>query len=385
MKLVFLFLFFVNLTFSLNAAVEKVKVYGVVKGLGNEEIVLLDHNQQEISKTNARNGRFELTAQVETGDGRYYCLYVPSVGPLGLSMSIPTLYFFVDASDIEIKAEVKTEIKAGTECKKVKMKNIKGSPMMDEHRSIYDNLSVGKELSVAIRDYNKAFENYNHIAQTDENYKLLKEAGQRTDSLQRVQKQELRDLIPQKNKSIALASIISSYYGYEEVAILETLLNQFAPEIRTCYPLAKMQEKINLVKRCEVGQPAPDFTLKSLDGEFRSLSSFRGKYTLIDFWASWCGPCRKEIPNLKKVYADYQAKGLQLIGVSSDRKEKDWKKAVEEEELDYPQLNDPDNLTGRLYNFQGIPFIILISPEGIILEKELRGEEVRKKVAKYLD
>ena len=106
---------------------------------------------------------------------------------------------------------------------------------------------------------------------------------------------------------------------------------------------------------------------------------------MIDFWASWCGPCRKEIPNLKKVYAEYKDKGLQLIGVSIDNSEAAWQKAVKEEQLDYLQLNDPKNITGKLYNFNGIPFIILISPEGIILEKGLRGTEVGEKVAKYLN
>ena len=110
----------------------------------------------------------------------------------------------------------------------------------------------------------------------------------------------------------------------------------------------------------------------------------RGKYVLVDFWASWCGPCRKEIPNIKKVYAEFKDKGLEVVGVSIDNSDKAWKKALEEEKLDYLQLGDPKNITSKLYNYNGIPFIILISPEGIILDKGLRGNEIRTKIAEYI-
>ena len=137
-------------------------------------------------------------------------------------------------------------------------------------------------------------------------------------------------------------------------------------------------------KSCAVGHEAPDFELATSTGEKIKLSSLRGKYVLVDFWASWCGPCRKEIPNIKKVYAEFKDKGLEVVGVSIDNSDKAWKKALEEEKLDYLQLGDPKNITSKLYNFNGIPFIILISPEGIILDKGLRGETIREKIAEYL-
>ena len=114
------------------------------------------------------------------------------------------------------------------------------------------------------------------------------------------------------------------------------------------------------------------------------LSSLRGKYVLIDFWASWCGPCRKEIPNVKNVYESFGDKGLTVVGVSVDNSEKAWRKAVEEEQVKYLQLHDPNWAMGKLYDFNGIPFITLISPEGVIVERDLRGVEVRAKVEKYL-
>lgn len=376
MKTLSVIILLLTLTLSVDAAIREVKIHGTIKGLGNEEIALLDANQQEITRVKANGDKFEIITKAETDDGRYYFLYVPSVGPLGLSMSIPTLFFFIDSDNIEVIAEIKDQ--------KVERKEIKGSPTMDEYDAIFENLPVKKELKKASESYNKAFVAYNEVSQTESNLQVLKEAGKKLDSLQAVQGQQLLDLIPRMSKSKALALIIYSYNNYKPANELEALLNQFDSSIRNCYGLSQMQHKIDLVKGCEIGQPSPDFELKNLKGESIKLSSLRGKYTLIDFWASWCGPCRQEIPNLKKVYAAYKDKGLQLIGVSLDNSDTAWRKAVEEEQLDYLQLNDPKNITGKLYNFSGIPFIILISPEGIILEKELRGAEVQEKVAKYI-
>ena len=137
-------------------------------------------------------------------------------------------------------------------------------------------------------------------------------------------------------------------------------------------------------KNCAVGHEAPNFELITSTGGKIALSSLRGKYVLIDFWASWCGPCRREIPNIKKIYAEFKDKGLQVVGVSIDSSDKAWKKALEEENMDYLQLYDPEGITSKLYNYNGIPFIILISPEGIILEKGLRGENIREKITEYL-
>lgn len=362
---------------SANAKNEKVRIHGQIQGLGENEIVLLKADYSEIAKTKGTNDKFEITANLETGDGSYYFLYVPSVGPLGPSMSIPTLFLFADSPDIEINAVIKD--------KRVSKNYIKGSPMMSEYESIFRNLPVREELEKASVAYNKAFDQYNSVSQTQENLDVLEAAGDKLDSLQKSESQQLLTLIPQMKKSKALAMIIYQYNNYRSAPELEGLLKQFDPSIRNCYGLIQMQEKINLEKGCEIGQTSPDFELKDLNGQLTKLSSLRGKYTLIDFWASWCGPCRKEIPNLKKVYAEYKDKGLQLIGVSIDNSEAAWQKAVKEEQLDYLQLNDPKNITGKLYNFNGIPFIILISPEGVILEKGLRGAEVREKVAKYLN
>ena len=361
---------------TLMAKVEKVTLKGAIKGLGNEELILMNIDQSEIARTKTKNDRFEITAEVETGDLRYYILYAPSVGPLGPSMSIPTIYFFIDFPKITIKAELKNE--------QIKVKSLKGSPGRKESDRIMASLPSAPRVEKIYDTYNKAFHEYNEVSQTPENMEKLKAASQALDALQKQRRNEIFSLLPQYTTSMPFAVIISSYFGVDNVDEAEKVWEQFDPSIRHCYALKRLEDLIQRSKSCAIGHEAPDFELATPTGEKIKLSSLRGKYVLVDFWASWCGPCRKEIPNIKKVYAEFKDKGLEVVGVSIDNSDKAWKKALEEEKLDYLQLGDPKNITSKLYNYNGIPFIILISPEGIILDKGLRGETIREKIAGYL-
>jgi len=378
MSKILFFLFVVGcfIPATLMAKVEKVTLKGVIKGLGNEKLILMNVDQSEITRTKTKNDRFEITVEVETGDLRYYILYAPSVGPLGLSMSIPTIFFFIDSPKITIKAELKNG--------QIEVKSLKGSPGRKESDRIMASLPSASKVQEIYDNYNKAFHEYNDINQIPENLEKLKMASRALDALQKQRRDEIFGLLPRYTTSMPFAVIISSYFGVDNVDEAEKVWKQFDPSIRHCYALKRLEDLILRNKNCAVGHEAPDFELATPNGEKVKLSSLRGKYVLVDFWASWCGPCRKEIPNIKKVYSEFKDRGLEVVGVSIDHSDKAWKKALEEEKLDYLQLGDPKNMTSKLYNFNGIPFIILISPEGIILDKGLRGEIIREKIAGYL-
>jgi peroxiredoxin len=146
-----------------------------------------------------------------------------------------------------------------------------------------------------------------------------------------------------------------------------------------------MAAKIEIAKKTGVGKPAIDFTQNDTLGNPVSLSSFRGKYVLIDFWASWCGPCRKENPNLVAAYAKYNNKGFDVLGVSLDQptgKEK-WMKAIHDDKLTWTQVSDLKywkNDVAVMYGIQAIPQNYLIDPKGIIVGKNLRGDELLDKL-----
>lgn len=371
---VFFALFFTML--AVHAAEKPVKVTGNIKGLGNNEVILYTLEKEEVARAKGENDKFTLELTLDTDYGRPFLLHFPSIAPLGPSMKRPIMMLFIDSDHVKVTGYI--------DKKGIHKESIKGSPLSVAYDAVFDNLPVSKELEEARANYNKAFHEYNHVSMTDENLVILKKCSMKLDSLRNIQVQQLFASIPVDPKNKALAVIISSYAARRDLAEQEALLNQFDTSIRHCYGVEKMQQQIDLIKNCAVGAVAPDFELKDTSGKMVKLSSLRGKYILIDFWASWCGPCRKEIPNIKKVYADYRDRGLQVLGVSLDNSEEKWREAVKEEQLDYLQLLDAKAITTKLYNFQGIPFIILISPEGVILEKGLRGEDVRKNVAKYI-
>ncbi len=146
-------------------------------------------------------------------------------------------------------------------------------------------------------------------------------------------------------------------------------------------------EVVERMLSTNIGQCAPEISLPSPDGKEIALSSLKGKLVLIDFWASWCGPCRKEMPNVVKIYSKFKNKGFEIYGVSLDQDKEKWMEAITKDGINWPQVSDLkywDNLAARIYNVQGIPYTVLIDKDGKIIAKNLRGQELEKKIAEVL-
>ncbi|WP_439184933.1 TlpA family protein disulfide reductase [Carboxylicivirga taeanensis] len=139
-------------------------------------------------------------------------------------------------------------------------------------------------------------------------------------------------------------------------------------------------------EKVKIGKVAPHFSYPTPDGAMVSPEDYKGKIVVVDFWASWCGPCRNEIPHLKEVYEKYQSKGVEMLSVSIDKKKADWHKALGEENMEWTQVLAPNagKQTMKDYQFSGIPFIIILDQDGKIVAKQLRGKEIDQKLDELL-
>jgi thiol-disulfide isomerase/thioredoxin len=137
-----------------------------------------------------------------------------------------------------------------------------------------------------------------------------------------------------------------------------------------------------------VGAMAPEINLPDTSGKMIALSSLRGKYVLIDFWASWCGPCKESLPGLVKIYDKYKDKNFTVYSVSLDKFKKDWEAAIQHFDMPWTQVSELKYWSSKvvsLYNFEGIPFTVLVSPDGKILAKKLGDSELEEKLQELLD
>ncbi len=167
---------------------------------------------------------------------------------------------------------------------------------------------------------------------------------------------------------------------------IEPLYAGLAPELKATEPGRTLAIAINELKATAIGAVAPDFTQNDANGTPIKLSGFRGRYVLIDFWASWCGPCRQENPNVVKAFNKYKTKKFTILGVSLDRPEgkADWLAAIKNDGLTWPQVSDLkywNNEAAALYFVRSIPQNFLIDPDGKIIAKGLRGEDLENKLA----
>jgi peroxiredoxin len=280
--------------------------------------------------------------------------------------------FYIENSEISITGGLDSLFKV----------KVTGSKTQDEYNAFIES---NKPLS---DKYSRTYQEY-QVARKANNTARIAKVEKQADSIQNEMMKLQKDFVRNNPASFVTPSILASIsleMGPEE---LESVINGLDTAVAATPLVKSLKERLVGMKAVAVGQKAPDFTMKDTNGNPVSLSSKRGsKLLLVDFWAAWCTPCRKENPNVLKVYNEFHKKGFDVLGVSLDQKKEDWLKAIADDKLPWTNVSDLtywSNEAARLYAVNSIPSNFLLDETGTIIGRNLLGDDLYKKVKEILD
>lgn len=336
---------------------QRAQLTGNIKGLKDGEIVFyrLNNGVPRMDTISTKAGHFTWSAVITE--------------PQKVSIMFPERYveFFAEAKNMNLTGNADA----------LNALEVKGSAVQDEANTYQKSLKdITDQENPLYQQYAKA--------SVEEKKQIEAKIGKFRDQ-KRERAANYVKKHPSSFYSLSLVSDRAMVGKYEDIAPLYAVLS---PAMKSSMQGKALSERIELLKRSALGTPMLAFTQADVDKKMVSFSSFKGKYVLVDFWASWCGPCRQENPHVLKEYNKYKDKNFTVLGISLDDNEEKWKKAIKDDGMPWTQLSDLKgfkNEVSSYYGIMGIPSTLLVDPNGLIIAKDLRGESLTEKLKELFD
>ena len=283
------------------------------------------------------------------------------------------MMLFVENSEITVVGKVDSLFNA----------KVSGSVTHDEYASVNEQLKSISDEYMALYEQSREASQAGDTATARQLMEKVNELYESTNTLQ-------EDFVKNNPSSYTAPYFLSRIQHGKDVDELDAMVSALDPKLATNATIVSLKERITKLKRVAVGQIAPDFTQNDPEGnpvKFSDIYS-QNELTLLDFWAAWCGPCRRENPNVVAVFNDYKEKGFTVFCVSLDREKEAWLKAIENDNITWTQVSDLaywQNAAAQDYAINSIPSNLLVDKTGKIIAKDKRENELRETVAEFLD